>query len=141
MRVGNYSITADGIHQFVVHLVKINTVEKNGVKGPNYGEEQLSNPSFHTSWYSVLRKLAELELMSSVNELSGIGDVQELFTLSLMQIEDDAIKQIDVSEKMYKMLENAMCLLAENDKECKALSKEIRLLRAEARGENNEHSD
>lgn len=41
--------------------------------------------------------------------------------------------------KMYRMLEDAMCLLAENDKECKALSKEIRLLRAEARGENNEN--
>jgi len=42
---------------------------------------------------------------------------------------------IAAAPKMYKMLENAMCLLAENDKECKALSKEIRLLRAEARVE------
>ena len=42
---------------------------------------------------------------------------------------------IAAAPKMYRMLENAMCLLAENDKECKALSKEIRLLRAEARVE------
>jgi len=47
---------------------------------------------------------------------------------------------IAAAPKMYKMLENAMCLLAENDKECKALSKEIRSLRAEARGENNEQN-
>jgi hypothetical protein len=41
-----------------------------------------------------------------------------------------------VAPEMYLMLEDAMCLLAENDSECKALSKKIRLLRIKARGEH-----
>jgi len=43
---------------------------------------------------------------------------------------------IKAAPKMYHLLEDAMCLLAENDNECKALSKQIRFLRAEARGES-----
>jgi len=94
MRVGNWSITSDGNHQFVVNLVKINTTIKNGVKGPNYGEEQLVNLSYHTSWYSVLRKLAELELMASVNNFDDIAAVESEFMFSMMKLEEEAVKQL-----------------------------------------------
>lgn len=93
MRIGKYNITADN-HQFILSEVKINSTEKDGVKGPNYGEEQLINPSYHTSWSGVVNKLIKLELMASVKEFDGINEVTWAFKRVMGKLADEAKKQL-----------------------------------------------
>ena len=93
MRIGKYDISADK-YQFILSEVKINTTIKDGVKGKNYGEEQLVNPSYHTSWNGVINKLIKLELMASVKEFDSIADVIQRFELSMINLADEANEQL-----------------------------------------------
>lgn len=94
MRIEKYDITSDGKHQFIMTEVKINTTIKDGVKGKNYGEEQLINPTYHMSWGGVVDKLIKLELMTAVKDLSGIADVIQRFELSMLNLEEEVKQQL-----------------------------------------------
>jgi len=89
MRFGQYDISAtDNKLQFVVATVA--TVKDK--KSKNFGNETLSNQSYHSSWGGVVRKLAKLELMDAVSELDGVEATKERFVNNLMQFESEIKK-------------------------------------------------
>jgi len=88
MRIGKYDISADK-HQFILSEVKINATIKDGVKGKNYGEEQLVNPCYPQSWEAVVNKLIKLKLMASVKEFDTIEAVTSSLVDNLASLEDE----------------------------------------------------
>ena len=93
MRIGKYNIRADN-HQFILEEVKINSTVKDGVKGPNYGEEELTKPCYPQTWEAVTSKLIKLELMASVKELYNIRDVTRAFEIRMGELAEEAEKQL-----------------------------------------------
>ena len=144
MRIGKYNIRADN-HQFILEEAKINSTEKDGVKGKNYGEEQLINPSYH-SWDGLVNKLIKLELMASVDGFDSSQDVIRNFESAMLHLSDAVTEQIRVGAKMYNKLGELVWFL-ENMHECDTdwtikessnLHKEVNQLLAEARGEKTD---
>ena len=89
MRIDKYDISAtDNKLQFVLSTV---TTVKNK-KAKNFGNESLSNQSYHSTWGGVVRKLAKLELMDAVSELDGVEASTERFVNNLMQFESEIKK-------------------------------------------------
>jgi len=148
MRIGKYNIRADN-HQFILEEVKINSTERDGVKGPNYGEEELTKPCYPQTWEAVTNKLIKLEAMTAVNDFKHIQHVAQAFSVNLLKLEDDAIKQIAVFEKMFQLLEKFLPCDEDGNGEgdfvysdgSESFGKEVIALLVEARGENSEHSN
>lgn len=89
MRIDKCDISAtDNKLQFV--LSTVTTVKDK--KSKNFGNETLTNPSYHSSWGGVVRKLAKLELMGAIRELDGVEAAKERFVANLMRFEDEITK-------------------------------------------------
>ena len=51
------------------------------------------------SWYSILTKIAEIELMASVNEFDSIKEAEESFKSKLSHLEVEFKKLLPISSK------------------------------------------
>ena len=87
MRISRYDITAND-HQFVLSEVKVVTDKKS----KNFGEEVLTNKSFHSTWKGLVGKLTKLELMIAVNEFDDIESVSNAFAFNMSFIETEFTK-------------------------------------------------